>query len=336
MKKILVIGCIVFSCTAWLGAGEYADAFLELGVSARASAMADAVGSLDFSETAFLNNPAGLSYIRNPRIGLMYCSQFGLAAHNYLGLALPTGQHYSLSLSWIRFGVDDIPVLPDIISSIADKTERRDSVISIYDSAVESFSDVENAVFFSLARFNSGIVDLGWRYSKFNLEFPVGVNIKLIHKKYYGMEGFGLGIDIGGRLRVSGEDLFDITDLGMLSVGLALKDITGTTIYWNTKSQDCISLFPVVSFGLEQPIKPLRLMVNFGAEKPYRYHDKTNFGVEIVYANRLALRTGLKNTGLSCGLGLNFKAMKRTINLDYSFYNHDLGASHRVGLSVGI
>lgn len=336
MKRILTIGCLLISIANWLAAGEYADAFLELGVSGRASAMANAIGALDFSETAFMSNPAGIGYIRQARVGLMYTSQFGLANHNYFGFATPTSQHYSLALSWIRFGVDDIPIYPDLVSTITDKAERRDSVINIYNSDVETFSDAENAVFFSLARFNSAIVDLGWRYSKFNLEFPVGINIKLIHKKYYDLEGFGIGIDIGGRLRVSGEELLDITHLGKLSIGLALKDITGTTIYWNTKSQDCISLYPALSFGLEQPIKPLKLMINLGAEKQYRYHDKTNYGLEIVYANRLAVRAGLKKSGLSLGLGLNFKAMKKTINLDYSFYNHDLGASHRVGLGIGI
>ena len=89
-------------------------------------------------------------------------------------------------------------------------------------------------MFVSLGRFNSTIVDLGWRYSKFKLEFPIGINLKFIHKKYYELEGFGLGVDIGGRLRVDGEELLDVSNLGMLSVGMALKDVTGTTIYWNT------------------------------------------------------------------------------------------------------
>ena len=336
MKRILAIGLIVINLIGWLKAGEYADAFLELGVSARASAMANAIGALDFSETAFMSNPSGISYVKKARLGLMYTSQFGLADHNYIGLAIPTGQHYSLALSWIRFGVDDIPILPDIVVEIPDKAVRRDSVISIYTSDVETFNDVENAVFLSLARFNSAIVDLGWRYSKFNMEFPIGINLKFIHKKYFDLEGFGLGIDIGGRLRVSGEEFLDVNKLGMMSVGFALKDVSGTTIHWNTKSQDRIRLTPALSFGLEQPLKPLKLMINFGAEKHYRYNDKICYGLEIIYANHIALRAGLKNSGLSLGLGLNFKAMKKLINLDYSFSNHDLGASHRVGMSIGI
>ena len=336
MKRILIIGIILISLGSGLVAGEYADAFLELGVSARASAMANAIGALDFSETAFMSNPAGISYVRQARLGLMYTSQFGLADHNYIGLAVPAGGHYSLALSWIRYGVDDIPIRPDIFNTITDKADRRDSIISIYSGQLATFNDVENAVFVSLGRFNSTIVDLGWRYSKFKLEFPIGINLKFIHKKYYDLEGFGLGVDIGGRLRVDGEELLDVSNLGMLSVGMALKDVTGTTIYWNTKSRDRIRLTPALSFALEQPIKPLKLIINLVSEKQYRYHDKTNYGVEIIYANSLALRAGLKNSGISLGLGLNFKVMKRLINLDYSFYNHDLGASHRVGLGIGI
>jgi len=336
MKRILAIIFVMFHLFYGLIAGEYADAFLELGVSARAAAMANAIGALDISETAFVSNPSGIGYVKEARLGLMYTSQFGLADHNYIGLAMPISQHYSLALSWIRFGVDDIPILPDIVGEISDKAERRDSVISIYNSDIATFNDIENAVFISLARFNSAIIDLGWIYSKFNLEFPIGINIKFIHKKYYTLEGYGLGIDIGGRLRVSGEEVLDINHLGMLSLGLTLKDVSGTTIYWNTKSQDRIRLTPALSWALEQPIRPLKLMVNLGAERQFRYHDKTNYGLEIIYANRLSLRTGLKKSGLSLGLGLNFKAMKKLINLDYSFYNHDLGASHRIGISIEI
>ncbi|MFH1212771.1 MAG: hypothetical protein V1681_01675 [Candidatus Neomarinimicrobiota bacterium] len=336
MKRSLSIIAIFLSLSGWLSGGEYADAFLELGVSARALAMANAIGTLDFSETAFISNPAGISYVQKPRIGLMYTSQFGLANHNYIGFATPFNPHYTIAVSWIRYGVDDIPIHPDIIGSVTDKEERRDSVISLSTSILETFSDAENAVFLSLARFNSTVVDLGWRYSKFNLEFPIGINLKFIHKKLYDLEGYGLGVDVGGRARMSGEELLDISHLGMLSVGLALKDLTGTTIYWNTLHQDRISMNPVLSFALEQPVKRLNILVNLGAEKEYRYRDKTNWGVEIIYANRLALRAGLKNSGIRAGFGLNFKVMKKLINMDYSFYNHDLGASHRVGMGIGI
>lgn len=74
MKRILIIGMILIGSVGRLVAGEYADAFLELGVSARASAMANAIGALDFSETVFITNPVGISYIRKARLGLMYTS----------------------------------------------------------------------------------------------------------------------------------------------------------------------------------------------------------------------------------------------------------------------
>jgi len=334
MKNLRRLSILLLFYLVILRAGEYADAFLEMGVSARALAMGNCSGTLDNTETAFLSNPAGLGNIMRTRLGLMYASQFGLANHNYAGLALPVKPGMTLAVSWIRFGVDDIPIRPDIIRTVADKEQRRDSIVTLANTHLKTFNDAENALFISVGKFNSGIMDLGWRYSKFRVDFPIGVNFKLIHKRLYNLEGYGLGLDVGGRIRVHGEELFDISNLGFLSLGLALKDITGTTIYWNTRRQDQIRITPAAAFALEQPLNRWRSKLNFAVEKDYRYAEKARYGLEIIYAERIACRFGLKNTGLTTGFGLNFKAMKKIVQVDYSFYNHDLGISHRLGSSI--
>jgi len=316
--------------------GEYADSFLELGVSARALAMSNTVGALDFSGTSFFSNPAGLSYLKNKYVGLMYTSQFGLANNNYVGVASPISKKASIAISWIRFGVDGIPIRPDIIRQVSDKAIRRDSVSVLANLPLKTFQDTEDAVFVSYGRFISKIVNLGWRYSKFRVEIPLGINFKIIHKKIYNLDAYGLGVDIGGRLRANGEELFDITNLGNLSVGLSIRDVTGTTIYWNTKHQDVISIGPVVSFALEQPFEKWHMHLNIGMEKGYRYDGKFRYGAEVILYDRIGLRTGLNESGLTLGLGLNFKVMGKLFYLDYAFLNHDLGASHRIGGGISL
>ncbi|MCD6440372.1 MAG: hypothetical protein J7L86_01090 [Candidatus Marinimicrobia bacterium] len=334
MKVRFRIFMLMFVCGIIAQGGEYADSFLETGVSARALAMANATGALDRSATSFSSNPAGLAFVRQTQVGLMYTSQFGLANHNYIGLALPLSEKSSGAVSWVRFGVDDIPIRPDILREVTDPAARRDSIIALQNYPFKTFSDLEDAFFISYARHISKSVSLGWRYSRFTIEIPWGINFKIIYKKLYNLEAYGIGIDIGGRLCVSGEELFEIKKLGKLNVGLALKDATGTVIYWNTKRQDEIRFYPVFSFGLEQTIEKYHMHLNVGIEKDYRHQDKMRYGLECIVKDKISFRAGINKTGITTGLGLIYKVMNRIINTDYTFFNHDLGATHRIGVGI--
>ncbi len=334
MKTSWLKGIVILLCALTVQAGEYADAFLEGGVTARGVALANTLGCLDYSESAFISNPAGLAYIKNVRLGLMYASQFGLANYNLLGGALPVSGNLRAAVGWIRFSVDDIPLRPDIVREVPDKEARRDTLSILRGMPVRTFSDAENAFFISVGKYNRTVVNLGWRYSKFGLEMPWGLNFKIIYKHLYNLQGFGLGVDWGGRLRVNGEELLDISRLGYLSVGLTLRDIAGTTIYWNSKRQDRIRPAAAISAALEQPLPKFKTQLNLGWAQEYRYIDKARLGVEVVYDQRLFLRIGLNNSGITTGIGLNFKVINRVINLDYAFYHHELGMNHRIGSSI--
>ncbi len=332
MKYQLV--CVFLLLSACLRAGEYANAFLEGGITGRSVAMANTIGCLDYSATAGLSNPAGLAYLNNTQLGFLYASQFGLANYNYLFAGLPVSAKTKVALAWVRFSVDDIPIRPDLIRQVPDKEQRRDTLNILWQQPWNTFSDNENAFFISLGRLQHAAVNLGWRYSQFGLDYPWGLNFKIIYKSLYNLKGFGLGVDWGGRLRANGEELLDITDLGFISVGLTIQDIAGTTIYWNTKSQDRIPPALLWSAALEQPIARWKTQVNLAWAYDLRYDDKSRFGAEIAYDKCLFLRLGLKNTGISAGLGLNFKLVRHIIQLDYAFYHHELGMNHRVGASI--
>lgn len=329
--KISILGGILIIMSGLLTAGEYADAFLERGVSARALAMANTLGALDRSGTAFISNPAGMAYLKRPQLGLMYTSFFGLADHNYVGWGLPLTKSTSAAVSWIRFGVDDIPIRPDILRQVSDPVERRDSVITLAGAPFSTFSNIENALFISFAKFLSTVVSLGWKYSKFTLDFPVGINFKIIHKNLYNLTAYGVGVDLGGRIRFNGNEFLDISKLGWINLGYALRDVTGTIMYWNTKRQDEIRINPVLSLGLEQPLYLWNMQLNLGITKEFRYDDGERYGAELVFHERLFLRTGLSNSGFCLGFGLNYKAMKRIVHIDYAFLSHELGALHRIG-----
>jgi len=320
----IVFGHVLFG-------GEYAGAFMDLDVSARALAMGNALGALDFSATSAISNPAGIAYVKQKYAGFMYHSLFGMAYQNYLGFAAPVSKKTSIAASWLRFSVDDIPIRPDILREVTDPVDRRDSIIALNGQVYDTFGDAENALVLTFGRFSSRTVDLGWRYSKFLVEIPLGISFKLIQKNLYNLKGYGLGIDLGGRFRVDGDELFDIRKLGKIGVGLSLRDLTGTTIYWNSKRQDKIKIAALVSFALEQPIEQWQSQINIGIEKNLRYDEKFRYGIEFNYHDRLQLRAGLGITAFTCGMGLNIRVAHIPINLDYAYMNHDLGSSHRIG-----
>ncbi len=333
MKKIVKI-IYLFLFVHTIGySGEYADAFLELGVSARSLAMSNTIGAIDTRETAFYSNPAGLAFIRQKRIGMMYTSQFGLADNNYLGYATKLFKNSALAFSWIRCGIDDILVTPDILKEEPDPAKRKEFVKN--QSNFPFTKNVEEAIFISYSRYVSKIIKLGWSYSKFKIEIPWGMNFKIIRKNLDNLEAYGLGLDIGGRLRVNGEDLFDLKDLGMINIGLNIQDATGTIIYWETKHQDKIAIGPALSFALEQSFEKINLDLNLGMEKNYRYDEKFRYGCELVYQNKVSLRGGIRQSDFTLGLGLDFELLKKRITLDYSFMSHDLGACHRIGGGIG-
>jgi hypothetical protein len=328
---------IIFALFARIiSAGEYADAFLETDVSARAQAMARTLGALDHSGTAFASNPAGLAYVQKTQIGFMYTSHFGLANYNYLGLAIPFIGKSTAAINWIRFGVDDIPIRPDYLNEVTDPAARRDSVIALQNYPLETFNDVEDAIFISYARFQTKSINLGWRYSRFRVEIPLGINFKIIRKAFYNLEAYGIGVDIGGRLSVKGEDLFEIRQMGKINIGFAIRDVAGTLIYWNTQHQDEIRMTPILALGFEQPFERLGIQINLGLTKEYRYQDRMRYGIECIVKNRLSIRAGLDETNLTSGIGLNFKILKRNMHIDYSYLSHELGAVHRIGGGIEI
>lgn len=332
MKKItnfLLIAIILISITE---GGEYADSFLRTGVSARAIAMGNSLGILNTTETGFISNPAGLAYQNKIRLGLMYTSQFGLADHNYLGLSFPIWDqpHTSMTISWVRFQVDDLIYRPDILSEVPDQQARRDSVISLSNSPLKTFQDREEAIYISLAQLLKKKISLGWKYAAFDLRIPVGLNLKILRKQLAENKGAGLGMDVGTGVKISGRRLFGLYNLGDIHFGLNLRDFFGTTVYWNTKKQDKIPLSTVFSMAYSQPLKFYNSTVNIASEIDSRYNT-VRYGAEFILLQKIALRAGINAGNPAMGLGLKFNFMNKLIHLDYSFKSHDLGALHRIG-----
>jgi len=333
MKFIKTTFLLIFIISLIYG-GKYGGEFLELGVSAKNLAMGNSCSALDQSNTAFYSNPSGLAYVKQKNLGLMYMDQFGLAKYNYLGYSFPLDKRSVFAINWIHFGVTDIPRRPDLfLSGEYTSEERRAEIISKKGKGYGSFSNTEDALFFSFAKMNHYDFFLSWMFNNLRIQIPIGANIKLIRKHLDKAQAFGIGADLGARIRFHFGEIAS-NNLGHVSFGVTFQDFTGTNIYWDTKHLDKIKSNVKLSASFEQPIQLFESHLSFSYEYNTKYNDDKRYGVEYTLKHTLALRAGYNFNGLNYGCGLYFKFFHINTNIDYALLNHSFGNCHRIGVSL--
>lgn len=177
IKKNIFIVLSVLSChyTMLAQVRKYSNEFLNIGVGARAFGMSDSYITTVDDVTAGYWNPAGLTRIGNQyEISLMHSEYFaGIAKYEYGAIATRIDSSSVLALTFIRFGIDNIPNTIDLIDL--------NGVIDY--SRITSFSAADYAFLLSYAK---------------TLKIPglrLGANAKIIRRvvgKFAGAWGFGL------------------------------------------------------------------------------------------------------------------------------------------------
>jgi len=325
---------LVFLALEALHAGRYANAFLEIGCGARALSLGGAVTSFINDGTAFFWNPAGLSFVNRTQISGMYGPQFGdfqnpLADYHYIGIALPLVGDAVIAVNWIRLGVDDIPLYPELQG---DSYYERLLNPGLRPSGAPSgfISDVENAIFVSFAKKNHIRANLGWMFHRVRMDLPFGVNIKWIRQSIGDYQASGIGIDLGAMLRISLEDLVQTRGLGYLGFGLHLQDVTRSTMTWNTKHQDSVPVNVIFGTSYDRSFFNQKVRMILAVDRESRWGGDTRLGAELCAFNRIFLRIGRAHSQLTGGAGL--RVWKFTV--DYAFQTHELDALHRVSCGL--
>ena len=115
MRAILGILLIIVSHTFFpqnnASTPKYSNEFLNIGVGARALGMSNSIIASSDDVTAGFWNPTGLCSIESDmQIGLMHAEYFaGIAKYDYGGIAKKIDSSSAFGVSFIRFGVDNIP-----------------------------------------------------------------------------------------------------------------------------------------------------------------------------------------------------------------------------------
>ena len=320
------------------GAGaatQNADAFWLIPVSAREMAVGQAVIANVDDATAFHWNPAGLGRMTSLGAVSSYTSMVGgLASHQMLAAGMPVGNQLVLGASWVRLGVDDIPVLPalDYIGS-----DEREYYAKLYGSNPLGYMNYSHDAFtLTLARDMNVDFKMGWSYLTLPLRIPVGVSVKYFSiSSGDSVSASGIGFDAGGQVSFDVNRALDTRALGEITLGAALSNVAGTKITWDTPKatgdpeySDKLEMALAWGASYRQPLQMINSSVIVSSTVAA---DGSAWGIEYWYRDIVALRAGrdmLDTTSRSIGAGVAYFGF----GFDYAIQWHPLGITHRVSL----
>ncbi len=205
MKRIILAAALSITIAPVFGqiAPVYSNDFMDIGVGARALGMANSVTASVNDVTAGYWNPAGLTGVPgNIEISLMHDDFFaGIGAYDYAALAARIDSVSNFGVTFLRFGVDNIP----------NTTQLIDANGNVNYNNITSFSVADYAFLFSYAR-KFGIPGLS-----------LGANVKVIHSIVGSFaSSWGFGFDVGGQ--------YQYKDWQFGAVG---RDVTSTFNAWS-------------------------------------------------------------------------------------------------------
>ncbi len=229
-------------------APKYSNEFLSIGVGARSFGMANTtVASVSGVNSVYWNPAALVSLKHNLNLGLMHSEYFaGLAQYDFGAIAFKIDDISSFGVSFIRFGVDNIPNTLELIDN--DGNIRFDRI--------KSFSVADYAITFSYAR-------------KMKIEgLSIGGNAKVIRRIGGDFaSAWGFGIDLAARY------IYNNWQFGIMG-----RDITTTFNSWTFYTDDLIEVFKMT--GNEIPENSTEITLpKFIIGAVYNFTFAEKFGV---------------------------------------------------------
>ena len=319
---LIALGCIAVPRAS---AENYTGDFLTNGVGGRALGLGGAYVSIADDVTATYWNPAGIAGVSDKyQFCLMHAARrSGLGAFNYVSGTTQLLPKLNLGLSWLRAGVDDIPIYPlvpafdpNISADERKNLAKNRPRASDFDPA-GYLNDSENAYILTA--------------------LMVGVNAKWISQRLssgdldaynYGSSGYGFDVGILARLP-DFNAIFGLENVGSFSFGLNLQDISKTTLTWNTESAPKESIPSNWNIGAAYAnphIFGRKLILSYQWQQ--RYGGQTHLGAEYHISSPLALRIGYRDNRITAGIGI----LLREFRLDYALLFGDLISTHFLSL----
>ncbi len=249
-------------------APKYSNEFLTIGVGAQALGMGQAVVANSSDVNAGYWNPAGLLGVNSDlQVGAMHSEFFaGIAKYDHIGLAKRIDSSSVIGITFLRFGVDNIPNTIDLIDNAGNLNYDR----------ITSFSAADHAFLISYAR---------------KLSVPglsLGGSAKIIYRRVgeFG-KAWGFGLDAGATYNRK-----------QWRFAAMARDVTGTFNAWSyTLDERTIEVFQQT--GNELPANSVEVTLPrlvLGAARSFRIGEKVDLLAEVDLENTF---DGPRNTLIS-------------------------------------
>jgi len=316
MKKIIIL-LIVFTVIGLpLHADKYAGEFLNIGVGVKARALGNAFTAIADDPTATYWNPAGIFWQNNLSFNLMHSEEFsGNLKYDALSGVYPLDENKKFGFLITRIGISGIP-----LTELADP----DDSLSVHNPphVYKYVNDADYVIYLSFSSL---------AYTKLSF----GVTSKLIYRSIGDIKASGIGID-GGLLYKPVENI---------NVGLTLRDIIGTTIWWKDGQTEVISPNMLVGFAWRFTFPIINVRSTLSLQSDIKFENRKesaqfNFGSTSLdfhagllfkIAPFLSVAGGMNQENFTAGLLISY----RNYSLQYAFENNpdlDLDNIHRLSV----
>lgn len=203
-------------------APKYSNEFLNIGVGARAQGMSLAQVAMVNDVTSGYWNPAGLVGVNcDLQLAGMHSEYFaGIAKYDYAAIGKRLDSSSVAAISFVRFGVDDIP----------NTTELIDAGGNIDYDRITTFSAVDYAFILSYGRngFPGTTASASTNTQDQRLGFSWGINAKIIYRQIGSFaNAWGFGLDAGAQYYTS-----------KWRFGAVARDVTSTFNAWSYSLDD--------------------------------------------------------------------------------------------------
>lgn len=251
---MVLIG-LVATTISWcqnFNAPKYSNEFMNIGIGARALGMSNAIVTSTNDATSGYWNPGHLTEIDNDiQISLMHSEYFaGIAKFDFGSIAKTIDEKSAFGVSFIRFGVDNIP----------NTTELIDAQGNVNYDRISYFSAADMAFLLSYGR----KVKENWMF---------GGSAKIIHRKVGDFaSAWGFGFDLSSTY---------YTESWVFSC--IARDVTSTFNSWNYELTDQMTETFLLT-GNEIPQNSLELTlprIILGASKNFDFNNNLSLLVEL-------------------------------------------------------
>jgi len=294
-RTVLVILCSVFAAWAQGGSGLTA---LQIGSSARATAMAEAYTALAQDASAPLWNPAGMAGMNKRQLHITHNEWIQGINHEALSLAGPG--------RWFSWGVHAT------LTNVGDIEQRTTAT----EEPLDTFSAHTFSLGLALAK-------------KVTEQVHVGVNFKYLFEKIYVETANGYAADLG---------LYYRSPIRGLAGAVVMQNLGAMSALYREKSDLPQTVRLGLAYLLPLSSQSHRLQLAADYVQVLEQESYVNLGVEMWPLSALALRSGYasnhSNRDWTMGFGLSVK----TLQLDYAYvpFKQSLGNTHQFSLTFNL